>query len=453
MALNWKKRSFAILLAAAMIFVSALLPAAQTEAQLQAEMREIEARIEVQRAEVARLRQEAAGHEALLPAMDAEVRAVEEMVALVQNDVNALNEQITQINTRIRGLNENIEASAARIDEINEETEYRTQQIRALQEQLMERLRQQYMNGPVSNLQLLLSSSDLSTLIVATEFIVRQAESDAQMRSDLEGEMARMLMLQQQLREQQAQYEAQREELRDENLLLDAQMQRHREEQDRLNVEVRRLSDARGEVQAVIDGINRNSRAAQQIIQREQQAWDDAQRRINALVNERISSGEISTPQHSGRMVWPFPHHGSFITSRFGAHESFRARPHRGVDVSIANNWRTDWRVVAALCGVIADFGFNSSMGNYVVIYHGHFAPANGRIQTVYMHFHSFAPGLRRGMSVSAGQHIGMMGNTGNSTGPHLHFQVDVFNAQGGRTPVDPMRFVTGAPYLITRPR
>ena len=445
------KRCCALLLALAVLFAVSLSPAAQTEAQIQAEMREIETRIAEQREVVAQLRAEAATYEALLPAMDAEVRAVEEMVTLIQNDVNTLNTSITDLNDRIRDLNESIEASAALIDEINEETEVRMVQIRELQEQLMERLRQQYISGPVSNLQLVLSSADLSALITVSEFIVRQADYDAQLRGDLEAEMARMLYLQQQLQTQQALYEGQREELREENRTLAEQVLRHREEQERLNVEVRQLANARAEVQEIIDGLNRNSRAAQQIIQREQQALDEAQRRINSLVNERISAGEIRPPQHSGRMIWPFPHHGCFITSRFGAHESFRAQSHRGVDISIANNWRTDWRVVAALCGVIADFGFNGSMGNYVVIYHGHFAPVGGRIQTVYMHFHSFAPGLRRGMAVSAGQHIGMMGNTGFSTGPHLHFQIDVFNAQGGRTSVDPMRFVSGAPYLRAR--
>jgi len=435
-----------------LMVVGAFLPgfATQTEEELQAEMRQIEQRIQAQREVVAELRAQQASQEQLLPALDEEVQALEAMVAQLQQNLNSLNQSIAALNANIQRLNADITESERQIDALHEEAEARNEQIRELQQRLMERLRQQYMNGPVSNLQLLLSSSDLSSLLTVSDFIVRQAEADAWLRTGLEGEMARLRQLQEELREQQAVYEAQRLNLQRESATLVEEMLRQRDEQVRINSQVERLSATRAEIQGIIEGLQRNSTAAQEIIRREQQAYDEAQRQVNAIINQRMNAGELGgNVQNSGQMVWPFPHHGCRITSRFGASEPFRGGAvHRGVDISIANNWRTDWRVVAALCGVIADFGFNSSMGNYVVIYHGHFPPANGRIQTVYMHFHSFAPGMSRGMTVSAGQHIGMMGNTGHSTGPHLHFQVDLINANGSRTAVDPMRFVSGAPYL-----
>jgi len=452
--LNWKKRSIIIVLAIALMLSSALMQGAatQTEEELQAQMSRIEGRIATQREEITRLRARQASQEELLPALDEEIQALEARVEIINTELVSINATIEQLNERIADLNENIAQRAQEIDALHEEAETRNAQIGDMQQRLMDRLRQQYMNGPVSNLQLILSSPDLSSLLTVSELIVRQADEDARLRLGLEDEMVHLRRLQEALEYQQEVYAAQRAEAAQAvQQELEARRQQQRE-QDRLNTEHTSIMEARAAIHDIIEGLRRDSAAARRIIEREQQAYADAQRQVNAIVNQRINSGQLTAVQNDGDMVWPFPHHGCFITSRFGASEPFRGgRVHRGVDISIANNWRTDWSVVAALCGVIADFGFNSSMGNFVVIYHGYFAPAGGRIQTVYMHFHSFAPGLRRNMAVSAGQHIGMMGNTGHSTGPHLHFQVDLFNASGGRTAIDPMRFVTGAPYLRAR--
>jgi murein DD-endopeptidase MepM/ murein hydrolase activator NlpD len=403
-------------------------------------MQQIQQRIDDQRREVDNLRAQQASQEQLLPALDAEVQAVQEKIDLIQVDVNALTAQVNALNARIRELNAGIAESQTQIDLMYAETQERNEQIRTMQEQLMERLRQQYINGPVSNLQLLLASDDLSGMLTVTQFISRQAEADAQLRSELEAEMAHMAALQQQLRTEQLRLEEQREQLQDDTFTLTQSLLRQREEQAVLDEEIQRIDVVRNEIQGIINSLGRNRREVEAIIQREQRAMEQAQREINQIINQRIQSGEIGNVQNTGQMVWPFPHHGARITSRFGASEPFRGGSvHRGVDVSIANNWRPDWTIHAALCGVVAAFGYNASMGNFVVIYHGHFAPANGRIQTVYMHLRSFAPGLRRDMPVSAGQHIGMMGN-------HLHFEVIVGGAaQNPRNFVGPVNMCTRA--------
>ncbi|MCL2531778.1 MAG: peptidoglycan DD-metalloendopeptidase family protein [Oscillospiraceae bacterium] len=444
------KRSFSLIIAVVVLFAAAVLPSARTEAEIRADMQQIQQRIDAQRAEVNQLRAQQASQQALLPALDAEVQAVQEKINLIQVEVNALTAQIDELNARIRELNTGIEESQVQIELMYAETQERDEQIQAMQELLMQRLRQQYINGPVSNLQLLLASDDLSGVLTVTEFISRQAEADAQLREDLEEEMAHMAILQQQLRTEQQHLEEQREQLQTDTFAVTQALLRQRQEQSLLDEEIQRIDEVRSEIQGIINAIGQDARRIETSISRGQGEYEAAQREINAIINQRIQAGEIGNVSNTGQMVWPFPHHGARITSRFGASEPFRGgRVHRGVDVSIANNWYPNWTIHAALCGVVAAFGFNSSMGNYVVIYHGHFGPANGRIQTVYMHLRTFAPELRRDMPISAGQHIGMMGNTGNSTGPHLHFQVDRFNADGSRTAINPMQFVSGAPYLI----
>lgn len=74
--------------------------------------------------------------------------------------------------------------------------------------------------------------------------------------------------------------------------------------------------------------------------------------------------------------------------------------------------------------------GWGGGYGNYISIDHG------GSVSTLYGHMSAYASGISEGDYVSAGQVIGYVGTTGNSTGPHLHFEVRL-----NGTPVDP------APY------
>ena len=90
-------------------------------------------------------------------------------------------------------------------------------------------------------------------------------------------------------------------------------------------------------------------------------------------------------------------------------------RTHNGLDIAGSNIYGQP--IVAARAGTVIDAGWNSGgYGNYVMINHG-----DGFI-TIYGHMSSVAS--YTGQSVSAGQVIGYVGNTGRSTGPHLHFEV-----------------------------
>ena len=118
----------------------------------------------------------------------------------------------------------------------------------------------------------------------------------------------------------------------------------------------------------------------------------------------------------TGSMMWPCPSCHT-ITSPFGwrYHPIYQTQKyHSGVDIG-ASYGAT---IVAADGGTIITAGSVSGYGNCVVINHG-----NG-ITTLYGHMSSIA--VRVGQKVSKGQTIGYVGSTGNSTGPHLHWEVTV---------------------------
>ncbi len=142
------------------------------------------------------------------------------------------------------------------------------------------------------------------------------------------------------------------------------------------------------------------------------------------IPNARL--GEMELNRVLGRL-FIFPTRGR-VTSRFGNRKDpFTGvrRFHNGLD--IAN--RAGTAIHAAMSGRVAMLGYNPNFGKYIILSH----PEG--FQTLYGHLSQFR--VSRGERISQGQTIGIMGNTGYSTGPHLHFSI----FRRGE-PVDPYKFL-----------
>lgn len=98
---------------------------------------------------------------------------------------------------------------------------------------------------------------------------------------------------------------------------------------------------------------------------------------------------------------------------------------HKGVDWAAP----TGTPIMAAGSGTIVQAGRYGANGNFIRIKHG-----NG-YKTSYSHMHRIAKGIKKGVKIRQGQLIGYIGTTGLSTGPHLHYQVEVNNR-----PTDPLK-------------
>lgn len=103
-----------------------------------------------------------------------------------------------------------------------------------------------------------------------------------------------------------------------------------------------------------------------------------------------------------------------------GGQATFRAAPamfmHEGVDFEAPHGTP----VFAAGNGVVVDAALNGHYGNFIRIEH------DGRLTTIYGHLSAFAPDVKAGGSVTRGEIIGFVGNTGRSTAAHLHFEFRV---------------------------
>ena len=126
-----------------------------------------------------------------------------------------------------------------------------------------------------------------------------------------------------------------------------------------------------------------------------------------------------------GELCWPLPGH-TYISCNFGDDDAYGNSGHRGTDIPAPEGTP----ILAAHSGTVLVSGWNDSYGNQVLLDNG------AGLSTRYAHMTQTA--VTAGEAVTAGQVIGYVGSTGDSTGNHLHFEV----MQGG-VRVDPLSFVS----------
>jgi murein DD-endopeptidase MepM/ murein hydrolase activator NlpD len=126
-----------------------------------------------------------------------------------------------------------------------------------------------------------------------------------------------------------------------------------------------------------------------------------------------IGNGSVTPEQIAALPRFTHPCPAGSISSGFG-YRDFDHAFHMGLDLAAP----TGTPIYAAVGGTVIIAGYSSSAGNWVVISHG------SGLVTKYMH--ASALYVVAGQTVSAGETIAAVGNTGNSFGAHLHFQVEV---------------------------
>ena len=140
---------------------------------------------------------------------------------------------------------------------------------------------------------------------------------------------------------------------------------------------------------------------------------------LHQLLSEEMRPSLLAlcggTAVADGALCWPLPGH-TYISCHFGEVDAFGNAGHRGTDIPAPEGTP----ILAAHSGTVLVSGWNDSYGNQVLLDNG------AGLSTRYAHM--TVPAVTAGETVAAGQVIGYVGSTGDSTGNHLHFEV----MQGG---------------------
>ena len=182
------------------------------------------------------------------------------------------------------------------------------------------------------------------------------------------------------------------------------------------------LASVRGKRRTLLASVRTDREVLQEDLDDLRKEQAAVQARVRAAQGAASSSGGGGggpIRRGSGGLIWPV--NGS-VSSGFGQRWG---RLHAGIDIPVP----VGTPVRAAQSGRVIIAGPTGGYGNYVCIAHG------GALSTCYAHNSSL--GVSQGQGVKQGQVIAQSGNTGNSTGPHVHFETRI-----NGSPVDPMGYL-----------
>ncbi len=166
------------------------------------------------------------------------------------------------------------------------------------------------------------------------------------------------------------------------------------------------LTQKTAEIQTEVSKLNSEAAELQAEEEAREAAAEAARKAAQGSAGEDVITG-------NGQFSHPCPGYSS-ISSTFG-YRTYDNSFHKGMDFAAP----AGTPIYAADAGTVVIAGYSNSAGNWVVISHG------DGLTTKYMHMVS-TPYVSAGQYVSRGQNIGAVGTTGNSSGNHLHFQVEV---------------------------
>ena len=261
------------------------------------------------------------------------------------------------------------------------------------------------------------------------------------------------------LAELQTELEAKKTTLEESKAEFDVQMdnlsERQTELEDSKKAQQQKQSDAAEkyrEVENIISELDKDSEEYKKQIKRKEAEREALEAEIDAIIKAEGSQvGDIPDEEYEndGELGWPLKERCT-ITAGYPYYPS--GGRHWGIDICLCtksgstrdsngNSLSYGEPYYAAQGGEVIIADWHSSFGNYVVVDHG-----DGK-QTLYAHSKSL--NVKKGDIVKKGQQLGLMGDTGNVTGPHLHFEVRIKKADGSVNRVNPLDYVSKPSYVI----
>ena len=342
----------------------------------------------------------------------------QEQLNNVEGEIDEVLQEVANLNSSILEYEGQIQQLTEKSQELEKSIEKKEKELAEKKKTLENRLVAMYMKKETTFLDVMLSGN-LMNFISNQDIIKQAADYDnklitevEELKKSLENEKAEVESIKkeketktQELQNLKAEKEAKAANLTEEQKELEAKLSEYKAQAEQY---------AALERQAIAKEEAARQEAAKQAAAK--QSSSSGSSNSNSGSSSSSGSTTVTTRYSGGKLGWPCPS-SSRITSPYGYRILFGVRDfHTGIDIGATHGSN----IVAAESGtvILANYGWNGGYGNYMILSHG-----NG-ITTRYAHASQLY--VSAGQTVSKGQVIGAVGTTGNSTGPHLHFEVRV---------------------------
>ena len=353
-----------------------------------------------------------------LQGLNGDIVATKSQIGLLLAQERTLQAEIRLLDSQLQSVQAQIDQETAKLVELGQEVDAAKAELAAKEAELAQhiadfgqRMRIMYKSGQVSGLELVFSAVNFTDLLNRAFFfndivredrrqvteLQREREAIAAMKADLEAKQAQQVQVVQQIKDQKAQLQA----MRDQRAAHEAQIAAI---EAQFQQQLAEMEAQRAALQAQIASLIRESFRA-----RSSGKWKWP---IDGVITQGFGCTDYPFEPYDPNCPSKHFHSGIDIATDYGT-------PVHAADGGIVHNYTMGCGWGSGLCGY----------GRYVVIVHA------GGFTSLYGHLSGWAVG--DGVQVDKDTVIGYEGSTGNSTGPHLHFEIDLAG-----TPVDPLAYL-----------
>lgn len=336
----------------------------------------------------------------------AQIDEVKEIKDETLKEVEELNNQITNYQSQITSLEAQISDANKKIEEAQEKLTKAQEDYESQEETLENRMVAVYESGDTSYLDVLLSSTSVTDFISnyylvseVTQYDMELLDKIQKQKEEIENAKKELENSKNELTTSKASKESVSNQLKTAKSAKDAKVSQLSEEEKKLQSQIE-------ELQKDNEAINKKIQAMQAQIQAEAkkaQANNSSSSSNNQASNSGTSSAGFIKPVNSYITTGLYYSSGSY---------------HGAVDYGASGiNGMPVYAVADGI--VVTTQALTTSYGNYIIIYH-----PSSNLYTLYAHGQAGSICVSSLQSVKQGQQIMRVGNTGNSTGPHLHFEV-----------------------------
>ena len=350
-------------------------------------------------------------------AATAKKKELKNQLSSLNSDLSALEQQIALLDSQIDAQEDEIAAQEELLAQLEQLIADKTIELKDSEEQqarqydrMKDRVRYMAEHDNTSYLSILLASESFSDFLNRWEIIKQISVRDEELFEELK-------LIRDKVSAEKDELEAAQAEAQETKAQMEANM---------AELETQRAAKIKQQ-EAAQNARNAANKAYAEIIEKEDDLMEEYKKAAAQLAAQSTYVG--------GKFMWPLPAANNVVTCPYGMRKhpiTGKYKLHTGVDLRCS----TGTKVYAANAGTVTTSGYSSAWGNYIIINHG------GGYTTLYAHLSRRS--VAKGDKVKQGDVIGQSGNTGYSTAPHLHFEI---NKDGSS--YDPLTEFKGFNYVM----
>lgn len=342
---------------------------------------------------------------------------LKKQVSSLNANLSELSRQITLLDGQIEAQEDEIAAQEELLQQLEVLISEKTIELAASEEEqanqyarMKERVRYMAEHDNTSYLSILLASDSFSDFLNRWEIVKQINLRDEQLFEELKA-------IRDKVSAEKTELEETRKEAQETKARMDANMAE-------LEAQRQAKIDRQTEIQKQK---NETNAAYASMVEQEEELMEEYKKAAAKLAAQSTYVG--------GKFMWPLPAANNVVTCKYGMRThpiTKKYKLHTGIDLRCS----TGTNVYATNGGTVTTSGYSSAWGNYIIINHG------GGYTSLYAHLSRRK--VSKGQTVKQGTIIGLSGNTGYSTAPHLHFEL---NKNGSS--YDPLKEFKGFNYVF----